>query len=246
VTKQTDLIAYLFDGQPHQLSGELRQWLEASGRFTAFVETNRDKIRKKIRVALEPETVLDLRSELEVAAYLLNDRRLVLAYEPYLSARRRGPDYAVTYKANLVFNLEVSRLRVQSAAVGDPAEGAGVDLRRAQERVLGVLSDKLSQMQPGAPNLLVIHTSDELARRIDLGVLMHSFKARAEAKDPTFYALLGYAGPAAFFKDYLRLTAIILMSTGAPLWINKQARPPLHPKALRLVQSMLAGRQPAA
>ena len=48
VTKQSDLIAYVFEGRTHLLSSDLRQWMENSARFTAFVETYRDKIRKKL------------------------------------------------------------------------------------------------------------------------------------------------------------------------------------------------------
>ena len=72
VTKSADLNAYIFEGQAHLLSGELMRWMDASARFTAFVETYRDKIRKKIRVTREPESMLDLRGELEVAYCLLN------------------------------------------------------------------------------------------------------------------------------------------------------------------------------
>ena len=113
VTKQTDLVAYVFDEQPHLLSGTLLQWMEASSRFTAFVELYRDKIRKKIRVTREPESLLDLRGELEVAYCLLKDRRLTVIYEPFASAKRRGPDFTVTYRANLIFNIEVARIRVE-------------------------------------------------------------------------------------------------------------------------------------
>jgi hypothetical protein len=111
MAKQADLIAYLFEGQPHLLSNPLVDWMAASPRFTAFVETYRDKIRKKLRLARGPENVLDLRAELEVAYCLLSDRRLEVQYEPYASEKRRGPDFAVTYRANLVFNIEVARIR---------------------------------------------------------------------------------------------------------------------------------------
>ncbi len=67
------------------------EWMEASSRFTAFVETYRDKIRKKIRLTREPESALDLRGELDVAYCLLNDRRLAVAYEPYASAKNAAP-----------------------------------------------------------------------------------------------------------------------------------------------------------
>ena len=230
VTKQTDLIDDLFEAQPHLLSGALLQWMEASSRFTAFVDTYRDKIRKKIRLAREPEGVLDLRGELEIAYCLLNDRRLAVAYEPYASTKRRGPDFAVTYRANLVFNIEVARIRGELSGVGD--------LPRKEARILRILLDKLGQMQPGMANLLVIHTGEELARAIDLGRLMQEVKTRAEKKAPSFYAASRYSGPAAFYKDFLLLSGILLWAAGAQLWVNKQARPRLAAEVLRLVSSL--------
>ncbi|HSA99111.1 MAG TPA: hypothetical protein VLE49_00565, partial [Anaerolineales bacterium] len=198
--QQADLIAFLFDGQPHLLSGELTQWLENSSRFTLFVETYRDKIRKKLRLAREPETTLDLRGELEVAYRLLGDRRLEVAYEPYASTQRRGPDFAVTYRANLIFNVEVARMRAEES----------VDLARNEERFLRLLLYKLGQMQAGKPNLLVIHVRAELRRSLDLNELMQQIKTRAEKKDPSFYQASRYPNPAAFYKDFLHLSAILL------------------------------------
>ena len=239
VTKQADLIAYLFEGQPHLLSGELYQWMEASSRFTAFVETYRDKIRKKLRVTREPESLLDLRGELDVAYCLLGDRRLAVVYEPYASAKRRGPDFAVTYRANLVFNIEVARLRVEES------RDNRIDLPRKEERILRILLYKLGQMQPGMANLLVIHTRKELAGLIDLDKLMQEIKTRVERKDPSFYEVSRYANPAAFYKDFLHLSGILLWTADPQLWINKQARPGLEEKVLRLVSSLPPGASPA-
>jgi hypothetical protein len=235
VTKQTDLIAYLFEGQPHLLSGELYRWMDSSSRFTIFVETYRDKIRKKLRVTREPESLLDLRGELEVAYCLLNDRRLSVAYEPYASAKRRGPDFAVTYRANLVFNIEVARLRVEQSREN------GIDLPRKEERILRILLYKLGQMQPGMANLLVIHTRRELAGLIDLDKLMQEIKTRVEKKDPALYEMSRYLNPAAFYKDFLHLSGILLWTVPPQLWINKQARPGLDEKVLRLVSSLSSG-----
>ena len=214
------------------MSGALLQWMDASARFTTFVETYRDKIRKKIRLTNEPESALDLRSELEVAYCLLSDRRLTVAYEPYASAKRRGPDFAVTYRANLVFNIEVARIRVEENGTGE------IDLPRKEERILRILLDKLEQMQPGTPNLLVIHTRQELVRSIDLGRLMQDIKTRVDRKEPSFYAASGYTSPAAFYKDFLHLSGIILWAPEAQLWVNKQARPALPEKVLHLVASL--------
>jgi hypothetical protein len=231
VTKQADLMDYLFEGQPHLLSGELSRWMEDSPRFTAFVEIYRDKIRKKIRVTRQPESLLDLRGELEVACCLLSDRRLEVAYEPYASAHRRGPDFAVTYRTNLVFNIEVSRMRAEESEVGQ-------DLARNKERILRILLAKLGQMQPGMPNLLVIHIRQELARSIDLSRHMQELKTRVEGKDLAFYETSGYEGPAAFYKDFLHLSAILLWAAAPQLWVNKQARPSLAGNVLRLVSSL--------
>lgn len=238
MTKQADLVTYVFEGQPHLLSGDLLQWMEASSRFTAFVETYRDKIRKKIRVIRVPESALDLRGELEVAYGLLNDRRLAVEYEPYASAKRRSPDFAVTYRTNLVFNVEVARIRVEEAEIGE------IDLPRKEERILRILLDKLEQMQPGMPNLLVIHTREELARSINLDRFMQEVKIRVEGKDPALYAISRYTRPAAFYKDFLHLSGILFWSAEAQLWVNKQARPGLDEKVLRLISSLLSGASP--
>jgi hypothetical protein len=239
VTKQADLIAYVFEGQPHLLSDALAQWVEASSRFTVFVETNRDKIRKKVRVTREPESALDLRSELELAYRLLDDRRLAVAYEPYASAKRRGPDFAVTYRANLEFNIEVARIRVEASGV------EGIDLAHVEERILRTLLDKLGQMQPGMPNLLVISSGGELARSLDLGRLMRAVTARADRKDPSFYSISGYTNPASFYRDFVRLSGIVLWSAEAQAWANKQARPALPDKVFRVVSACLSPTVPS-
>ncbi len=229
MTKQENLFGYVFDGQPHPLSGELLEWLQASARFTAFVETYRDKIRKKIRLAHNPESALDLRSELEVAYRLLSDRRLAVAYEPYASQGRRSPDFAVTYRANLDFNLEVARMRAEEG-------GTGTD-----ERFLRILLYKLGQMRPGMSNLLVIYAWEGAARALDLERLMQAIKIRAETRDPAFYAINPYEKPADFYKDFLHLSGILLCADGVQAWANKQARPDLPENVLRLVRSRLAG-----
>jgi hypothetical protein len=188
--------------------------------------------------------MLDLRSELEVAACLLNDRHLAVAYEPYASAKRRGPDFAVTYRSNLVFNVEVARLRVEEN------EEEGIDLARKEDRILRILLYKLGQMQPGMANLLAIHTREELARSIDLDRLMQSLKIRVEGKNPAFYAASGYPTPAAFYKDFQRLSGILLWASApaelAKLWANKQARPGLDDKVFRLVARAIQSSSPDA
>lgn len=237
MTKQAELLAYIFEGKGHILSGEVLLWMDASARFTAFVETYRDKIRKKLRVTHELDSILDLRSELEVAYRLLEDLKLELTYEPYASAKRRGPDYAVTYRTNLVFNVEVSRLH-----------GEGGEPTVLYARMLRILLSKLGQMQAGMPNVLVVHTQPETAGKIDLTGLMRELKIEVERKESIFYAQAGgedlllrptYKSPADFYKDFLRLSGIVLWAGEATsIWVNKQARPALPEKVWRRIEGV--------
>lgn len=211
---QAELIAYLFEEQQHLLSSVLMQWMTDSSRFTIFVETYRDKIRKKIRVTQTPDSALDLCGELEVAYCLLKDRHISVAYESYASAKKRSPDFTVTYRTNLVFNVEVARIR------GEKSENGGIDLARKEDRLQRILLDKLGQMQPGMANLLIIHTQTELASAIDLSKLMQAVKKRADGRDPNFYAVYRYTNPAAFYKDFLHLSGILLRMDETKLWVN--------------------------
>ncbi len=56
---------------------------------------------------------------------------------------------------------------------------------------------------------------------------MQEIKTRVEGRDPAFYELSRYESPAAFYKDFLHLSAILLWTAEAQLWVNKQARPAL-------------------
>ncbi len=234
MTKQADLIEYLFNGQENFLSVELFEWMYISTRFTTFVDTYRDKIRKKIRVTRESESMLDVRGELEVAYRLLDDRRFTVEYEPYATTPGRGPDFAVTYRMNLRFNVEVSRMRSDANGVTEDT------IVRNEERLLRILLSKLGQMQAGMANVLVIHTRREITQSINLEQFMQGIKNRVEGKEPSFYELSRYANPAAFYKDFLHLSGLVLWSPVAQLWINKQARPDLDGTILRRIRELAA------
>jgi hypothetical protein len=96
-------------------------------------------------------------------------------------------------------------------------------------------------MQPAMANLLAIHVREELAGSVDMGGLMQEVKSRADGKDPAFYDASRYETPAAFYRDFLRLNGILLWTSGAQLWVNKQARPVLPVNILRLVHSLPKG-----
>lgn len=237
MTKSADLTKYIFDGKTFPLSDEVAGWMESSSRFVGFVETYRDKIRKKLRVTSDPESLLDILAELELPFRLLADRRIAVAYEPYASIKIRGPDFTVSFRTNLTFNIELSRIHLEET--GDET----ADLVRKQERILRVMLDKLGQMQAGKANLLVIRTRGQVDQLIDLGGLMKSLRARVDGTDPKIFLNSRYAGAAAFYKDFQHLSGNILWTTSGQFWENKQSKFRLPENVVGLVSALLNGRQ---
>lgn len=134
------LVYFVTDGSTADpLTHDLQRWLEGSRSFRAFVEAHRDKVRKKLRTSTQLDARRDVRAELAVAHALLADRRIDLAYEQ-AGATVGGPDFTVTFRSHVAFNLEVTRWR------GDPT---------ALERQLLA---KLRQLPPSVPNALLIAT----------------------------------------------------------------------------------------
>lgn len=211
--------------------------MESSSRFVGFVETYRDKIRKKLRVTSDPESLLDILAELELPFRLLADRRIAVAYEPYASIKIRGPDFTVSFRTNLTFNIELSRIHLEET--GDET----ADLVRKQERILRVMLDKLGQMQAGKANLLVIRTRGQVDQLIDLGGLMKSLRARVDGTDPKIFLNSRYAGAAAFYKDFQHLSGNILWTTSGQFWENKQSKFRLPENVVGLVSALLNGKQ---
>src|SRR5690242_4457868 len=117
-----ELLIYLFDGKPHELTASVAGWLAASRRFQAFVVTYRDKIRKKIRKAQDADSRNSLYTELETAYLLLLERRFTLEYEKQGTGKTRDPDFCVTFRANVVFHLEVTCIRASGRESDFPAD----------------------------------------------------------------------------------------------------------------------------
>ena len=104
-----ELTAYLFGPSDSSLAAEIGPWLVASSRFRAFAEIYRDKIRKKARGLRDGEGRRDLAFELAIASRLLAERRFGVEYESY-GVGQRAPDFRVTFRSQLRFNVEVRRL----------------------------------------------------------------------------------------------------------------------------------------
>lgn len=233
--KQNELLAYLFDRKPHRLTQPLAQWMLASPRFQAFVETYRDKIRKKIRVTKGPASVLDLQAELATAYWLLRERRFTVEYEKCGAAQTRCPDFSVTYTTSFSFNVEVTRMHsspptgTNTAPTHEPGDTG---------RLADIVCGKLGQMLANSINMLVIVTELEQLDNLDLTQLMAQLKQRAEQHDPRILGRHGFRDPADFFKHYLRLSAVAVRDMqpdrGTVVWVNTEAKHPL-PNPIRTI-----------
>src|SRR5512138_1469848 len=188
-----ELLVYLFDGQVHVLSAPMENWLNSSRRFTSFVAEARDKIRKKIRVTQDAETLQDLRLELETAYLLLQDKSLSLVYEP-ACGQGRCPDFAVSFTTSMTFMVEVTRLRtIQIGAVSpesDPLSDA--------------ICSKLGQLVAQQSNVLIVGVDVLYLTAAELQATMLRLQRRAEANDAAFWQRYRFRDRADFFRQYQR------------------------------------------
>jgi len=227
-----ELLTYLFDGQPHLLAQQMATWLASSRPFTAFVSAFRDKIRKKLRVTQEQESLLDLRLELETAYLLLQERPLSLVYEAQLG-QLRYPDFAVTFTTSFTFMVEVTRLRAD-AQEQTPAAPATIPL--TDERLADTICSKLGQLLPQRSNVLLVGVEALQLTNSDLRATMLRIQQRAERSDSTFLQKHRFRDRADFFHHYQRLSEILVrglhVQAAEPMvvWVNPQAKHPLPSK----------------
>ena len=232
-----ELLLYIFDGQPHVLTEPISIWLGTSRRFAAFVTTFRDKIRKKLRVTLDKESLLDLRLELETAYLLLREPTLSLLYEPLLSERLRGPDFAVTFTTSLTFMLEVTRLHADQKN----KSGQAPNIIPAFERLTDAVGSKLGQLQPQHSNVLLVSIGAAHLTQTDLRAAMLRIQQRVEHNDSAFLERYQFRDRAGFFRHYQRLSEILvraeqLQAAGPPVsWVNPQAKHPLPDRVRKVL-----------
>ena len=227
-----ELLTYLFDGQPHLLATPMSTWLASSRRFTAFVNTFHNKIRKKLRATQEMERLLDLRLELETAYLLLQERSLSLVYEPPTGGQSRGPDFAVTYTTSPSFIVEVTR---GLAHVQEPSLSFQTAPTRSLEGewLTDMVCSKLGQLLPQRMNVLLVGVESSFLTQDILRAVMLNLQQRAERNDAAIVQRNGFRDRAHFFQHYRRLSELLVrwpnLQTDEPLisWVNPQAKYPL-------------------
>lgn len=239
-----ELLAYLFDGQPHLLAAAMAAWLASSRRFAAFVTTNRTKIRKKLRATQEIESLLDLRLELETAYLLLQERSFSLEYEPQRGGQSRGPDFAVTFTTSTLFMVEVTRLQtVQDSPRGLARAQGLVSIPHAaprrslmEERLADLVCSKLSQLPPQRGNILLVGVEAPRLSQDTVRAAMLHLQQRAERNDPAVVQRHRFRDRADFFRHYQRLSELLVRGPELRAdesvigWVNPQAKYPLPGK----------------
>lgn len=237
-----ELITYLFDGKSHVLIPPMTRWLASSRPFTAFVKTFQDKIRKKVRVTQDPETILDLHLELETAYLMLQERALSLAYEPQLAEKVRSPDFAVSFTTSVTFMLEVTRLRATQKTTDEQTSATNA----IGERLADAVCSKLGQLVHQHSNILLMGVDALQMTQEDIRAAMLRVQQRVERNDTAFFHRYGFRDRADFFKHFQRLSEILVRSvdlhgaTSLITWVNSQARYPLPSKVRTVLYRSLA------
>jgi hypothetical protein len=236
-----ELLAYVFDDPSHPLAGPMAVWFASSRRFADFVDSYHTKIRKKIRIAQDPESLRNLHLELETAYLLLRERSLSLAYEPLRQERKRSPDFAVTFTSSVTFALEVTRMQADlKEPLLTPALPVG-------ERLVDPICSKLGQLLPQQGNVLLVGVEDLDLRPDDLRAVMLRIQQRVERDDAGFLKRHRFRDRADFFRHYQRLSEILVRgnqlkrAAGLVVWINPQAKHPLPPKVRTAFHRSQAG-----
>jgi hypothetical protein len=216
---QTDeLIAYIFERKPP--TPQFAHWLNRSKRFKTFVETYRDKIRKKVRYVENHDGLLDLTFELEMAYRLLNEPRFTLEYEKYTATKQRGPDYTVSFRTHVAFNVEVRRIRSLD-------DSTTIDENVVITRLTDAVCDKVRQMPPSIVNLLALTSGAALSESVLINAML-LLRKRAEGKDEAFFTRRGFDSAADFIRHYHRLSGILYHWNGTLIvWANPLAKHPL-------------------
>ena len=222
--KANELLTYIFSGSAHSFAGPFAAWLKASPAFLAFAETHRSKIRRKVQGLRDEETQRDLLAELAIAYWLLQERRFTLEYELYSADKQRGPDFTVTFRTRVRFNVEVTRLRVAAGtAPPDPAAD--------QTKILNTLCAKLGQMPPSIINVLALVADPGTVGAEAVATAIRLLADRAAHKDDAFFTRRGFISARDFQRQFARVSAVLFrplvldaVPAAATLWPNAQAR----------------------
>lgn len=232
------LLKKVFENKQPFWAAEFEQWLRNSRRFRTFAETYRDKIRKKLQNAQDDGALKDLYYELETAYRLMQDQRITLEYEKHGQLKQRAPDFTASFRVNIVFNVEVTRLRMP---VSDSASLDVEEMERIFSRkLLDGVCDKLGQMLPSTINVVLMVSGWDVSHT-KLLATMNALRLGAEQKNDAFFVRQGFQDTRDFLKHFHRLSAIFWRSeqvAACVLWLNPLARHPIPKELLNALQNL--------
>lgn len=105
------LFSYIVEGRAHAGIVAFKSWIDSSENYYRFVSENSDKIRRKFRGAKTDEDLIDVIYELELAFNMVCTDGYEVEYEKYGHKIGRSPDFTVTSRSGMKFNIEVKRIR---------------------------------------------------------------------------------------------------------------------------------------
>ena len=216
-TEIARLCATLFGSTP--LAPFCQTWATENARFAAFLDTYQDKIGKKLRGIRDEAGFFDLLAELDIAYRLLVERSFALIYEPYLADKRRGPDFAVTFKTHMLCNIEARHLQLSSSEPGP--------------RLTAIFADKLRQLPPSVPNVLALSGATGITAPQQIQDALQALAALTSQRDGDDInrGERGFASARDLSRHLERLSAVaILAPPPAFLWEHPRARHPLAPE----------------
>lgn len=233
MTSIDELLESIFAGNRPSLYPDFEGWVRSSRRFKAFAGKYHTKISNKLKLARDEGSMQDLRAELETAALLLLEERFTLEYEKYVASKQRGPDFTVTFKTHTPFNVEVRRIR--------SVEWDDGDSYARTTKLMGVLCEKLGQMPPSIVNLLWL-TSERQVTLADVTRAVTVLRQMADQTSSDFLGRRGFVSSADFYKQFQRLSGIVLHQPGENIvWQNPLARHPAPPEIVGAILGLGKG-----
>jgi hypothetical protein len=256
VVATQQLLLDFFGDQPNPLSTPLEQWVTTSKPFLAFAQKYQSKIRKKVRMSRDVEETYNLYCELRTAYLLLQEPKFEVAYEPYGKEHGRSADFAVTFRTNTIFHVEVTRMSTSQQEQhlyqqGAPSEASlkeQIDFLRRYEsrRLVDVVCDKFGQLSPATPNILWVWSESRVMPAVDIGQVMLDLKRGVEQRDDELFARYRFEKPADFIRYYQRVSAVLVQNlqvqeadNASLWWQNKDAKHPFPSKVTTLLRSLI-------
>src|SRR4051794_32505052 len=256
LTPTAQLLLDLFEGRANALATPFAQWMATSKPFAIFAQKYLSKIRKKVRMSRDAEETYNLYCELRTAYLLLQEPKFAITYEPRGKEQGRSADFAVSFRTNTTFHVEVTRLRVSqperlfyqqedALVAADQAEQLASLRRYESRRLVDVVCDKFGQLSPDTPNVLWVWSDSRVMQELEIGEVMAGLKRGMEKGGGGVFWGYGFEKPADFIRYYQRLSAILVQNLSVegrePVWWqNSDSRHPLAAKVATMLRELVA------